>query len=289
MRPSSVSLVAALAAAFSSGCVVQESITLENVDITGPQSSAPVHITNDSVKSVRAAVHFNRNSSPRLTSSSQMESVARSLSAGGRISSSKVNWVLPEYEGGVDLDLPLSQSVSLSFGASVTDISQGFAAGIGFHGEGLKSAWRWDLGFQWQTVSYDIDYVLTTKTTTLFSESEKSEDRHDNGSQTHANFFTSLTFNTKNPLGAVNFFVQLGFVRQTVFDYEEKTLVFPVFGWSGEESLNSTIIFVTPGIYFDLSKSMRVIGGARFCWDAGLMSDANWPLITPVLIFDLGL
>jgi hypothetical protein len=281
--------VPAVTALLWSGCAIEQTVAVQNIDVTGPQSYPRIHITNDSVKTARAVVHLSSNTKTALNGSFTNETTSTTASTAGTPSSGKIHWALPRFEGGFDFDLLLSQSVSLTLGANTSANLWGFNAGLGLHREDADAAVRLDLGFQWQSLSYDIDYVLTTKTTSPFGESEETQNFHKRASASHGDFYGSLTVNTKNQLGSLNFFLQLGYTHQTIFDINTQVLVFPFWGWSNKASLSSSYFVLTPGIYFDLSKSLRIVAGAKCSLDAGFDSSDPSFLVAPVLLFDFGL
>ncbi|HTY57737.1 MAG TPA: hypothetical protein VMF59_02930 [Bacteroidota bacterium] len=271
------------------GCSVEETIAIDHIDASGPQSSPPIHITNDSVNAVRAAIHISPRSNHGLSATFTNPG---STTSGSRVipsTSGTLHWSLPPVVGGVDLDVPLSHSVALTGGVNVSDNLVGYNAGIGFSDNEENATVRLDLGFQWQSLSYDADYTLTTTISSMFGESTDIQKLHKSATGKHGDFYGSLTVNSKRPPGALNFFFQVGYVHQTIFDIREQTIVFPFFGWSDNVALTSSCVTLTPGFSIDISRSFRIVAGARCLLVVDPDSSDPTFSASPVLLFDFGL
>ena len=108
------------------------------------------------------------------------------------------------------------------------------------------------MGFQWQSLSYDVKYTLTTTTRSIFGENTDVQELHKCETGSHGDFY-------------------------------------PIFGWSDKVALTSSCLTVTHGIYFDVTRSFRVIAGARCLWMLGPDSSDPSFFVAPVLLFDFGL
>jgi hypothetical protein len=272
------------------GCSVEETIAIQHIEVNGPQSAPHIHITNDSVKAVRAVIHVSPRPGRDLNATFTNEGSSSSDSrAAAPSSSGTLHWNLPPVVGGLDLDIPVSSCVSLTGGVSASDNLWGYNAGMGFRNDGESGGLRFDIGFQWQSLSYDVDYTLTTTTSSIFGENTDVQKLHRSETGSHGDFYCSLTVNSKSVPGALNYFLQAGYVHQTLFDIREATFVFPVFGWSDKVALTSSCLTVTPGIYFDITRSFRIVAGARCLWVMGPDSSDPSFFASPVLLFDFGL
>jgi len=288
MRTTSVSCILAAGGLLLGGCSVEQTITVQDLNITGAQSSVPLHVTNDSAKALRAVVHFTPASKTAFSAAFLNAPVT---TQGGNTlggTTGQMRWTLPSFEAGADFDFPLSRAISLALGANTSGSQWGWNAGLGFHGQSEGAGIRLDVGFQWQSFSYDVDYLLLTTTTLLTHSSTDTQAVHKSESDSHGDFYAALTVNTTRPAGALNLFVQFAYSHQTLYDVDRQVLVFPFFGWSDKTTVSCSNIAVIPGLYFDLSPNVRLLAGARFLWPLGL--DRNDPtfFVSPVVMFDVG-
>ncbi len=280
------SAAAATAVLFWSGCSVEETVTVQNLDLSGPQSYPHIHITNDSTNAPHAAVHLSTRTASPINGTFTNPSTTGSGATLPNSDPGKVRWTLPPVEGGVDLDIPVSRVIALTAGASASDNHWGFNAGIGFRTQEGNAAARLDLGFEWQELAYNVNYTVTTTTSSIFGDNSTSQKFQKSESASHGDFYASLTLNTTAPTGSLNGFFQIGYSHQTLFDYENRTLVFPVFGWSDKEAVNSSSLSLIPGLYFNVSASIRIVAGAKCMWVVGLDSSDPSFRAEPVLLFD---
>ena len=270
------------------GCSVEQTITVQNLDIAGAQSSVPLHVTNDSASALRAVVHVTPSSKTALSAVFSDNASPGTGTNGYRTTAGQMQWKLPSFEAGADFDFPLTHAVSLALGANTSGSHWGWNAGLGFHGQSGGAGIRLDAGFQWQSLSYDVDYLLMTTTTTPFHTTTDTQQVHRSESDSHGDFYAALTVNSTRPVGALNFFIQFAYAHQTLYDINRTVLVFPFFGWSDKSTVSCSNVSVVPGLYFDLSTTVRLMAGARLMWPLGF--DQNEPtfLVAPVLMFDVG-
>ena len=273
---------------FLAGCSVEQSITVQNLNIAGAQSSVPLHVTNDSASALRAVIHFSPSSQTSLSAAFYDNVAPAEGQKGYGTTAGQMQWKLPSFEAGADLDFPLSHAVSLALGANTSGNHWGWNAGLGFHGQSGGAGVRLDAGFQWQSLSYDVDYLLMTTTTTLFHTTTDTQVVHKSESDSHGDFYAALTVNSTRPLGAVNFFIQFAYAHQTLYDIDRTVLVFPFFGWSDKTTISCSNFSMVPGLYLDLSPTVRLMAGARFMWPLGFDENEPTVLISPVVMFDVG-
>jgi len=279
--------LAAAGALLLGGCSVEETITVQNLDLTGAPSSVPLHMTNDSASALRAVVHIAPGTQTGL-SATFLDNVSPSDKARYTSSGGNISWKLPSVEAGCDFDFPVTHAVSLALGANTSGNHWGCNAGLGFHSAGDGAGVRLDLGFQWQSLSYDVDYQRVTTTTSLFGASSDTEMVHKSESDSHGDFYAALTVNSTRPVGALNVFVQIAYAHQTLYDIRSEVLIFPFFGWSDKTAVSCSNLSLIPGLYIDFTRTIRVMAGARLLWPLGFDSSVPTLLVSPVLMFDVG-
>ena len=264
------------------GCTVEQTITVENLNLNGAQSSVPLHVTNDSASALRAVVHFYPGTKTGLTGDINDPPPPGSKKG-------ILQWTLPSIEAGIDFDFPLSRSISLALGAGTSDKHWGCNAGFGFRSQNEGTGVRLDVGFEWQSLTYDVNYLQATTTTSIFGTVSDTVAVHRSESASHGDFYAALTVNSVRPVGAVNFFVQFGYAHQTLYDVDSEFMIFPFFGWSDKTTVSCSNLSILPGLYIDLTRTMRIVAGARFLWPLGLSTTDPACVIAPVVLFDLGL
>jgi len=277
-----------VACLFLWGCSVEETITVQNLNLTGSPSAVPLHVTNDSANALRAVLHLAPATTAALSGSFSDNVAPASGKASTTATPGALRWTLPSVVAGCDLDLPLSHAISLALGANTSGDHWGCNAGFGFHSQNQGAAIRLDVGFQWQSLTYDVNYLKVTTTTSIFGSSADTETVHRSETNSHGDFYAALTVNSARPVGALNLFLQFAYAHQTLYDISSEVIVFPFFGWSDKTTVACSHVSLVPGFYIDFTPGIRVLAGARFLWPLGIDSSQPTVLISPVLLFDVG-
>jgi hypothetical protein len=288
-----------LALATVTGCgTVQDVIYLQNVEVQGPASQPPIHVTakDSGAKSVYLTPHISINPKTFLSGSLNPQYSGRVPDTLPDFRRKGLNWQLPKVQFGFDLDYAFSDSKALMFGISQSVISQrslwdGYA-GIGFFGREENSAVRLDLGVQLQEVAYDAATVLVRTETPLWGKPSTQTCYYvDSDKDTHVNFFATLTFNSIHDDWLANIFFQAGLSTQKLTDFSPRNYVtynvFYTYIRTDERAESSAFwLYAVPGVYFNVGHSNRLLLGVRTAYQAGVENANPSVLFSPVLQFD---
>jgi hypothetical protein len=173
-------------------------------------------------------------------------------------------------------------------------------AGIGLFGYNEGYAFRLDMGMNIQSISYDAQNVVAVQSNSIFgSTDEYLLFYRDIGKSTHFDPFINFTFNTANKSWLLNFFINAGYIVQSIVDFEPKRpdpfyYPFPpIFPVSQEITQDlrgeSTAGFfnVTPGIYFNLGNTSRVILGSGIYFETQIEKSSSTVFILPMIKVDM--
>jgi hypothetical protein len=288
-----------LALATVTGCTFQDVIYLQNVEVQGPASQPPIHVTakDSGVKSVYLKPHVSVNTRTSLSGSLSPQYSGQIPSTLPDFQRKGLSWKLPSVQCGFDLDYAFSDSKALMFGISQSVISQrslwdGYV-GIGFFGREENSAVRLDLGVQLQEVAYDAATVLVRTETPLWGKPSTQTCYYvDSDKDTHVNFFATVTFNSIHDDWLANLFFQAGLSTQKLTNYSPHNSVTldPFLNThieSDQRAESSAFwLYAVPGVYFNVGKSNRVLLGVRTAYQAGVENANPSVLFSPVLQFD---
>jgi hypothetical protein len=187
-------------------------------------------------------------------------------------------WNIPEVNIGIDMDFPLSNNFSFTFGLNYSSdanySSWGGNIGMSILGYKEGTAIRLDGGVQLHSMYYDVFSMVSVTTTTTYFWGDPEVERYigyynDVNSSTHFDPYFSLTFNTALKDWPINFFINAGYVVQTLFSFEPRNsythygyVTHTVNDLRGETTIG--FINFTPGIFVYTSDSIRVLFGTRF-------------------------
>ena len=280
------------------GCAdIHQTIYLQDVEINGPLNHPPIFITdNKKVVKVSPWLSFNSmNQVSGLTNHSMVNSngvfQVDSVNDGGqtyyRESSSNnyvynqnnVKWNLPNVKGGVDVDIPISKVVSIfgSFNYSSQNAYEmtGGSFGFGFCSVKKNDAIRFNLGCSLQQYQYDAATVIVKTIDPLFGkEYTQVEFFHDVNKKSNLNFFGNLTYNSLSPDLPFNFFFSLAFFSQTLLSFQPETETTVDYSFfitttttDARGEISATFISFSPGIYINLTPTMRCVLGVNIAKD----------------------
>lgn len=212
-----------------------------------------------------------------------------------------LHWNVPSSAFGVDFDYTVSRGVALTFGANWApgdnESFWGGNAGLGFLFGGEAVAGRLDGGIRVQSLSYHAPSVVVTTTQSFWDQSITTSELtfDDAGRSTPVDFFGALTLNSKSAGEGAKFFVQLSLSRQSLADFHPSHEVFvdpflDTYTYIDERATSrATILAATPGIWFDLSPSSRLMVGVRVAKEVEIEGMSPDVLLLPLLQFDFGL
>jgi hypothetical protein len=188
-----------------------------------------------------------------------------------------LRWTIPDVDFAISGEYTFGRRLAFTFGANYaatgTDAFWGGTVGLGLCTEGERMALRFDGGVHWSSLSYDALTVVVTKVDGVFGSSENVAVFHDRSRQTHLGFYLSSTMNTRFRDWPVNLFASVSLSKQRLTDYEprESALLYPFYTsmYVSDARANASITFlgVTPGVYFSVGQSQRVLAGVR--WTTG--------------------
>ena len=306
------------------GCTtINQTIYLQNIEVTGPMNNPPLNITIDQKRgsftiSPRFTINDNKQISGRIEKHSfvDLQGIYRVDTVfnndGSRyykesnlnsreFSGNNLRWNLPSFSAAVNMDYSVGNHVALNMGLNYSVQNQsdflGGNAGIGFFSENEGSAFRFDAGIMWQSLSYEAWTVVITEEKPLFGSASTSVDFFkDRGKSTYWNPYASLTFNTSSNTSPLNFFINLGYFSQTLFDFEPSSpnpeyYPFGLTVITNDQRGESTTSFLnlTSGVFINMTEKSRVILGVRLMKETQIVQTSKSLFVLPVLQFDMSL
>ena len=310
---------------FGCGESREVTIYLQDLKVKGPVGEPPVHITKDpEAHTIQITPRFwgvvRRTSTGFIDGHSPVSSNgefrvdtnysgdAISFSDRGGINNiafkgSNLTWIYPSSGGGLDIDLSISERWALSLGATYSQVDRkglwGYRAGLGWRQQKGNVGYRLDAGWQWESLLYESTTVVSDRE--LSNSASTIAFYHDKGTSRSGSFYASLTVNGANPEWPLNPFIQIGICGQTLEDYkptvqQQEVWVVPPFFLIPANQLvtvsdlrgkfESTRIQVTPGGFFELDPTFRLVVGARVSIETGIEDISEPVLITPFLQVD---
>lgn len=307
---------------FYIGCgVTKNTFYLQNININGPIKSPPLHITNrpmaNSVTiSPRISIGSANNISGKVSQHTLVNSAGiyevdsvyvdgnlnykESASNVYKFSGKNMTWNLPDYLAALDIDYCLSNHAALSFGANVTSLKSaslmGWNAGFGFFTQKGSSSLRLDVGLTWQQIQFEALTVVKSEYTPyggtaqdpviIFYKDLKKEN--------YLNPYISLTYNSCFNEYPINFYLNLNYFNQTLFDFQPVNLnteFYPLNYTVINEDLRGegsvSFLGFTPGVYFDFDESIRILGGVKVLKELSMDSISKSVFIFPVVQLDM--
>jgi hypothetical protein len=295
------------------GCSVQDTIYLQNIEVSTPLSVPPLNISttaNEGKLTVSPKFYFNNvgyvegtldHSPVNELSQFEVDTVD------GRLSPSPNNrfeydgrnmrWNIPEYMVGVDIDIPLGAVVSINTGFNVSSVGNtdllGGVLGISFHTLADNSAIRFSGGLSWQQFKYAAETVVLRTYNPIFGEPETTAYFFfDESKETEMNFYFSLLYNTNFPEFPVDFYMGVSYFRQTLFDFEPSNpdiSVQPFYVYTQIDArgeYTGGFFNLSPGIFTDISNWVRVVGGVNFVYGSAVNNATETSFMLPFVKFE---
>ncbi len=281
-----------------SGCVtVEETLYLREAVVTGPIVPSPIHLTDSSeTPSVTFSPRFSYNTKNSFTGD-----IAQSTSYDDQdtvIHSEKsLTWNIATFNAGLDMDIAVSRTFAISLGVNYSSQNNfntfGGNFGIGLFGYGKGSAFRFDMGLQVNSMRYDAYTIVHTRETGVFGGTEEYVSFfHDVGKSTHFDPYFNFTYNTAFKNWLFNLFINAGYSIQTLFSFEPRTSYHAFGHYTKTDKRGSStagFINITPGIYFYIGESSRVLLGTRFYIETQINDAESTLFIFPMVQFDFRL
>ncbi len=272
------------------GCVSTRPVVLaRSVDIAGPIHQVPVTVTDGNMKGkLMLTPHIEFSGKKSFCGTTGLNDNSDLQQYGNYDSTNNVNWTLPSYVAGLSLDYGLSEAVSLSAGATYTDMngseSYEWNGGLAVCFQDRIFGGRLEAGAQWQDIRYNVildryeivNYWPPDGSTTQYL---YSIDRY--GKFLTANFYCDLVLNTKVESSPVNGFVRAGYGVTSILSNDMLRAT-----EDGDIATSVGFYSLTPGLFFDITKWNRLLIGCDFISPAGMTSTSPRWLIMPLVQVD---
>ena len=150
---------------------------------------------------------------------------------------------------------------------------------------------------QIHSMQYDAYTVVQGTVESFWGETETYTGfYHDVGESTHLDPYLNLTFNTAFKSWLVNIFINAGYVVQTLFAFNPET-TYQYYASTNTEyyrtdkrgAKTAGFFNVTPGVYFYLGDSNRVLIGSRIYLETQIDGAEPNLFILPMIQFDFRL
>ena len=283
--------VLSLAAAVNQwGCVsTRPLVVARSVDIAGPIHQVPVRVTDGNIKGqLRLTPHIEFSREKDLEGTTGLNNDINLEQYGNYDSTNNVNWTLPSYVAGLSLDYGLSEAVSLSAGATYSDMngreSYEWDGGLAVCFQDRNIGGRLEAGVQWQDIRYDVfldRYDLIGGWSTRGSTSRYLYSIRRYGKFLTANFYCDFVLNTKVKSSPVNGFVRAGYGVTSILSNDMLRV-----SEDGDIATSVGFFSLTPGLFFDLTKWNRLVLGCDFINPAGMTGPKPRWLIMPLVQID---
>lgn len=170
----------------------------------------------------------------------------------------------------------------LDFSSSSGQRYLGAHLGTGFLFQSKTIGGRFDLGVQFTSGQYRVEYVVATSRTGY--EDAEVQFLTQEAKEMHAGYYASFTFNTRFEAG-VEAFLQVAISRQNLFDFSAATTL--VSDYTVAQS--ASFFTIVPGVVVRLSPSTRVLTGIRLGDETALLDADRGVLLAPFVQFEFGL
>ncbi|MGE5679370.1 MAG: hypothetical protein ACM34K_00680 [Bacillota bacterium] len=305
-----------------SGCTtVKQEIFLQKAEVAGPINHPPVQVTQKELAdkiTISPRLYINNTrmlkaqvNGPRVNSSGyfQVDTVFNGdgtwsfKESGGNTynyKGSNISWQLPEVSAGVDFDMPIGKSTSitggLSYSVSNSESLFGGSLGLGIFGESGGLASRVSFGLNLQQYLYNASTIVITKTKSLWNPEETSIlFYHDIDKNSKLNLYMSLTFNTVSAEMPFNVFLGASYFGQTLLNFspnqmseEHYPFVLDKYTTDTRSEASTSYLSVYPGIFVNITESQRVIVGASIMKELeGLSNLSQTVIVSPFVKIDV--
>lgn len=283
---------------FISCTTIKQTLYLQEAEVTGPISQPPIHLTDSSdTPSVTFSPKFSYNTNKTLTGNVRQTTEIFEFDTTFVPSENSLTWSMATVYAGIDIDLKVSRSFAISVGVNYSSQSNfeawGGTVGIGLFGYNKGAAYRFDIGLSIQSMQYDAYTVVSSVTTGFFGGTDEyTAFYHDVGKSTSYNPYFNFTYNTAYKSWPVNLFINVGYSIQTLFNFEPRTsyYAFGTFTVTDLRGKTTAGFFnFTPGIYFFLGESNRILLGSRFFLETQIDGADPTLFILPMIQFDFRL
>ena len=314
-------LVAAIIINFVGCTTINQTLYLQNIEVSGPMNNPPLNITADQKQgsftfSTRFSVNDNKQLSGRIEKHTNVDvggiyRIDTVFNGDGsryykesnknfnEYKGKNLEWNLPNFLAAVNVDYAAGNHIALNLGLNYSVQNQssytGGNAGIGFFSEKEGSAFRLDAGVMWQSLSYEASTVMITEETPLFGSSSTTISFFkDRNKSTNWNPYVSLTFNTSSKDAPLNFFLNLGYFGQTLFNFEPSDpnpeyypLGITVIRNDQRGESTASFLNLSSGIFINMTENSKIVLGVRLLKETQIEETSKSLFVLPVLQLDM--
>lgn len=296
-----------------------ETLYLQEIEVTGPINQPPIHLTDNLEKySISLTPSFSYLTKTNITGKIDGHSRVNyqgffqvdTFYNNGIITfkqSPDTNkyiydgenffWDVSTFYAALDFDFRVFKNLALFAGINYSLQDKlsiwGGSVGFGLFTTDGKSALRLDVGLQIQEIAYSAQNVILVGADPPHQ--ERNNDVYfinDVGKSIHSNPFLSISYNTTNRNWFVNFFLNAGYSLQTTVSFssedskitDETGYIYRTKDMRGESI--SGFWNITPGLYFYIGESGRLLLGTRFFFETINKTSKPSNFILPMVQFD---
>ena len=284
------------------GCAtIEDEVFIQNAQVAGPLNQPPVQVTTKDAQKkfiISSSVTIN-NPKKYIDKMGIILSDYNKLAKIDKHNWAENNfgWSLPDYSAGIQIEIPLSKSASVTVGGNYSEVENndlfGGLLNLDLHGISGAVGVRYTIGISYQEFYYDAyTYVLHKETIFGGKPKETTYAFHDINTDGLLNYYMMLTINSDIKSPPVNFYVAIAFIKQRLLSFTPSTSIGQDIFFNDYISIDSRgsysteFISVSPGIFYTFNNSIRVLCGATFAFN---LSGTNYSrvFITPSLKIDL--
>lgn len=284
------------------GCAtIEDEVFIQNAQVAGPLNQPPVQVTTKDAqkKFVISSSMVTTNPKKYIDNMDIILSDYNKLAKIDKHNWDQNNfgWTLPDYSAGIQIEIPLSKSASVTVGGNYSGVKNkdllGGLLNFDLHGISGDVGVRYTIGLSYQEFYYDAYTYVIHKETFIGGKTEESTYAyHDLNTDGLFNYYMMLTINSdiKNP--PVNFYVAIAFIKQRLLSFTPGTSVGQdVFlnnyiSIDSRGSYSTEFISVSPGLFYTFNNSIRALCGVSLAFN---LSGKNYTrvFITPIFKIDL--
>lgn len=280
------------------GCVtVEQTIYLGDAEVTAPFTPPPTHLninkeTGQVTFSPKISVVTNKTKLVGSTDNKYKSSLIFGDGIEYKPKKENLEWNPVKYSFGLDIDWKVGDNISIFGGinsATEKNISlTGGNIGIGFHSHKKNPVTRFDVGLNIQKYNYFAVSIVHTKESSIFGDDEYWDIYGDKGSSVNFNPFMSLTINSSNESGFINYFGTIGVFSQSLLDFEPGETNYAFFPFiishntvDERGGFISYSFYFSPGLSFRLNEYIRILLSGKFLKELSTSAD-TWFIIPSV-------
>jgi len=285
------------------GCAtVEQTIYLGDAEVKAPFTPPPAHLNiNKESGSITFSPKFSVLTNPHQIKGSTGDRYSSSYRINDtttyRTRNKNLQWTPLKYNLGLDMDIKISNHVSLFGGISTSpgkSISlEGGNIGIGFHNHLENPIIKFDIGLNIQKYEYFAVSIVNTKISSPFGEEEYWGIYGDKGNSVNFNPFLSLTVNSSDETSYLNYFGTIGVFSQSLLDFEPGETRYNYFPLV----INQTTVdkragyisysfYASPGLIFSLNEYFRIVVSAKFIGELSTSGGAGLQFLRLNSIFN---